>query len=81
MVSTCVGRAHTDILEKEATQHYLDALGIDRVALENAKQELEAKKWVNQQSLAVRAEIERLKQFKQYDDWKSLANSCVFRRS
>lgn len=64
-----------DILEKEATQHYLDALGIDRVALENAQQELEAKKWVNQQSLAVRAEIERLKQFKQYDDWKSLANS------
>ncbi len=63
------------VLEKEATQHDLDAKGIDRVALENAKRELESKKWVNQQSLAVRAEIERLKQYKQYDDWKSLANS------
>ena len=64
-----------DVLEKEATQHELDAQGIDRVALKNTKQELEAKKWVNQQSLAVRTEIERLKQYKQYDDWKSLANS------
>lgn len=36
---------------------------------------MEAKKWVTQQALAVRAEIERLMQYKQYDDWKSLANS------
>jgi energy-coupling factor transporter ATP-binding protein EcfA2 len=64
-----------DALEKDATQHDLDAQGIDRVALQNAKQELEAKKWVTQQAPAVRAEIERLKQYKQYDDWKSLANS------
>jgi energy-coupling factor transporter ATP-binding protein EcfA2 len=63
------------VLEKEATQHDLDAKGIDRVALQNSKQELQAKKWVTQQSLAVLAEIERLKQYKQYDDWKSLANS------
>jgi energy-coupling factor transporter ATP-binding protein EcfA2 len=64
-----------DLLESEAIQHDADALGIDRKALQNSKQELEAKKWVNQQSLAVLAEIERLKQYKQYDDWKSLANS------
>lgn len=64
-----------DVLEKETTQHDLDAQGIDRVALQSDKQELEAKKWVTQQALAVRAEIERLKQYKQCDDWKSLANS------
>lgn len=64
-----------DLLEKDATQHDLDAQGIDRAALKNAKQDLEAKKWVTQQSLAVRAEVERLKQYKQYDDWKLLANS------
>jgi energy-coupling factor transporter ATP-binding protein EcfA2 len=64
-----------DALEKEASQHDLDAQGIDRVTLQNAKQGLEAKKWVTQQALAVRAEIERLKQYKQYDDWKLLANS------
>lgn len=64
-----------DTLETEATQHDLDAQGIDRIALQNTKQELEAKKWVTQQALAVRVEIERLKQYKQYDDWKSLANS------
>ena len=55
---------YADVLEKEATQHDLDAQGIDRVTLENAKRELDATKWVNQQSLAVRAEIERLKQAK-----------------
>jgi energy-coupling factor transporter ATP-binding protein EcfA2 len=64
-----------DVLEKDASQHDLDAQSIDRVTLQKAKQELEAKKWVTQQALAVRAEIERLKQYKQYDDWKLLANS------
>jgi energy-coupling factor transporter ATP-binding protein EcfA2 len=64
-----------DLLESEAIQHDADALGIDRKALQNSKQELEAKKWVTQQSVAVLAEIERLKQYKQYDDWKLLANS------
>lgn len=62
-------------LEKDAAQHDLDAQGIDRVALENSKQEMEAKKWVAQQVLAVRAEVTRLKQCKQYDAWKLLANS------
>lgn len=62
-------------LENEAAQHDLDALGIDRVALQFSKVELEASKWVTQQALAVRAEIARLKQYKKYEDWKSLANS------
>ena len=66
---------YADALEKEAIQHDADAQGIDRAALQISKIELEAKKWVAQQSIAVRAEVVRLKQYKQYDDWKSLANS------
>lgn len=62
-------------LENEAAQHDLDAQGIDRGALQFSKVELEASKWVAQQAHAVRAEIVRLKQYKQYEDWKSLANS------
>lgn len=62
-------------LEKEAIQHDSDAQGIDRVALQSSKVELEAKKWLAQQAIAVRAEVVRLRQYKQYDDWKSLANS------
>lgn len=67
--------AFADALEKDAIQHDSDAQGIDRVALQMSKVELEAKKWVSQQAIAVRAEIMRLKQYKQYDDWKSFANS------
>lgn len=67
--------AFADALEKDAIQHDSDAQGIDRVALQMSKVELEAKKWVSQQASAVRAEIMRLKQYKQYDDWKSFANS------
>lgn len=44
-------------------------------ALQKEKLELEAKKWVTQQAAAVQAEVDRLKQHKIYDDWKSLANS------
>jgi energy-coupling factor transporter ATP-binding protein EcfA2 len=62
-------------LEKDAIQHDSDAQGLDRVALQLSKVELEAKKWVTQQAIAVRAEVARLNQYKQYDDWKSLANS------
>lgn len=64
--------AFADALEKDAIQHESDAQGIDRVALQMRKVELEAKKWVSQQAIAARAEIMRLKQYKQYEDWKSL---------
>ncbi len=63
------------LLENEAVQHDADAQGIDRAALQSTKLESEAKKWVTQQALAVRTEVERLKQYKQYEDWKLLANS------
>lgn len=62
-------------LETEAIQHDADARGIDGVALQKTKVELDAKKWISQQAVAVRAEVERLKQCKVYDGWKSLANS------
>lgn len=62
-------------LEKEALQHEADAHNVDLIALQKSKLELDAKKWVAQQAVAVRAEVDRLKQYKAYDDWKSLANS------
>jgi len=64
-----------DQLEKEALQHDADARGVDVIALQKAKLELDAKRWVTQQAVAVRAEVERLKQYKAYEDWKSFANS------
>lgn len=62
-------------LDNEAAQHDLDAQSIDRGALQLTRVELEASKWVTQQAVAVRAEVARLKQYKQYEDWKLLANS------
>lgn len=62
-------------LETEALQHDADAQSIDVSALQKEKLELEAKKWITQQAAAVYAEVDRLKQHKIYDDWKSLANS------
>ncbi|MCX8517665.1 MAG: AAA family ATPase [Rhodoferax sp.] len=62
-------------LEKEALQHDADAQSINVIALQKSKLELDAKKWVCQQAVAVRAEVERLKQYKAYDDWKLLTNS------
>lgn len=64
-----------DLLEKEAIQHDADAQGMDRAALEKARLELDAKRWVAQQAIAVRAEVERLKQHDVYEKLKSLANS------
>jgi len=67
--------AIANTLENEAALHDLDAQGIDRGALQLNKMELEASKWVTQQALAVRAEIARLKEYEQYEAWKSFANS------
>jgi len=62
-------------LEKQALQHDVDAHSINVSALQKEKLELETKKWIAQQAVAVRVEVERLKQYKAYDDWKALANS------
>lgn len=62
-------------IEAEALQHDADAQSIDVSTLQKDMLELQAKKWVTQQSVAVHAEVVRLTQHKVYDDWKSLANS------
>lgn len=67
--------AYQDQLEASATQLDADALQFDRVKANDEKLELEAKKWVADQSVAVRAEFDRLAKVKAYDGWKTLANS------
>lgn len=66
---------YRDQLEASATQLDADVLQFDRVKANGEKLELEAKKWVAEQSLAVHAEFERLARVKAYDGWKTLANS------
>lgn len=66
---------YRDQLQADAVQFDADALQFDRAKATTDKLGLEAKKWVSQQALAVRAEIERLNNFKTYDGWKTLANS------
>ena len=67
--------AYQDQLEASATQLDADTLQFDRVEANGEKLELEAKKWVADQSVAVRAEFDRLAKVKAYDGWKTLANS------
>lgn len=62
-------------LEGTAAQHEADAVQFDRVQATKEKLALEARRWITQQAVAVRAEVERLKKVKEYDDWKSLTNS------
>ena len=62
-------------LESEAQRYDMDAMGFDRGQAESAKLELEAQKWVSQQTAAVLVEIERLKKIKTYESWKALTNS------
>ncbi|WP_320534410.1 AAA family ATPase [Robbsia andropogonis] len=64
-------------LEVDAVSHDNDALAFDRAKATKEKLELEAKRWVAQQIVAVTTEIERLKAVKDYEGWKSLANSRV----
>lgn len=61
-------------LETDADQSDKDAQEFDRLKAENDKLTLEAKQWVTQQESAVRKEIERLRNYKAYEDWKALAN-------
>lgn len=68
---------YTGQLEEQALKHEQDAQGFDRVQAAKDKLALEAKQWVAQQADAVRNEVERLKQVKVFDGWKSLANSRV----
>ncbi|MBZ0144807.1 MAG: AAA family ATPase [Rhodocyclaceae bacterium] len=67
--------ARADSLAREAAQHDLDAQSFDRKKAEAGRVELEAQRWVSQQSVAIRAEITRLQQVGTFESWKRLANS------
>jgi hypothetical protein len=62
-------------LESEAQQHDEDAKTFDRTLALSQKGELEARKWVSQQSEAVHKEVERLKKVKALEDLARLSNS------
>lgn len=69
--------AYSEQLDAQAIQFDKDAAGFDHAAVTKQKISLEARQWVSQQALAVRKEVERLRRIKEYDEWKSLANSRV----
>lgn len=66
---------YADRLEEHAAQCDRDAAGLNRDHVEKEKLELEARLWISQQALAIEAEIARLKQWKDFDSWKSVTNS------
>ena len=65
----------TQALEQEAAQHDEDVKSFDRDKAVKEKLEFEARKWTSQQADAIRAEIDRLRQVANYEQWKRLANS------
>ncbi|SIS02692.1 MULTISPECIES: AAA family ATPase [Pseudomonas] len=62
-------------LDDEAAQYEADAVQFDRVQASKERLGLEARKWITEQAVAVRAEVERLKKSKAYDAWKALTSS------
>jgi energy-coupling factor transporter ATP-binding protein EcfA2 len=66
--------AYSTQLEIEYNQLYEDAKQFDRQSTTNQKKTLEAHKWVSQQKEAVKAELVRLTQFKQFETWKDQLN-------
>ncbi|SEA01973.1 hypothetical protein [Alkalimonas amylolytica] len=61
-------------LDIEYNQLAEDAKQFDRQSATNQKTTLEAHKWVSQQKEAVKAELVRLTQFKQFETWKEQLN-------
>lgn len=66
---------YRDRLQAEADQFMKDAAGFDRAKAIQDKNEAEARKWLFGQAEAIKAEVERLKQKKEFDEWISLAAS------
>lgn len=66
---------YCDQLEHQAVQSELDAAGLERPKLEKEKLNLEARLWISQQASAIDIEIARCKASKEFEDWKSAANS------
>jgi len=67
--------AYSGQLEAQAVQYDKDAVGFDRAAAAKQKTSFEARQWVSQQAVAVRNEVARLRRIKEFEEWKSLANS------
>lgn len=59
----------SDAAEEAAKKFDADSKTVDRTATQSQKLELDAKKWVTQQAVAVRAEIVRLTQVEEYREW------------
>lgn len=68
-------KARSSALESEAQQHDEDAKSFDRTLVLSKKGELEARKWVSQQSDAIHEEFVRLKKVKALEDLARLTNS------
>lgn len=66
--------AYSKHLDIEYNQFVEDAKQFDRHSATNQKTRLEAHKWVSQQKDAVKAELIRLTQFKQFETWKEQLN-------
>lgn len=62
-------------LEEGAIRHDQDAIGFNRDEASKKKIELEAKRWTSQQSVAITAEMQRLKAVSEYDGWIRLTNT------
>ena len=68
-------KTHSKELESEAAQCELDASGFSLQSLSQNKLELEARRWISQQALAVRSEISRLAAFESLELLKRGAGS------
>ena len=67
--------AMVNALEEQAKQHDLDAAGFNRAEATQKKVELEAKHWTSLQSVAITAEMQRLKAISEYEGWVRLTNT------
>lgn len=57
-------------LEEEIMQHQDDKEKFDRAKAEKDRLDLEARRWTSQQAEAIENEIQRLKDWQQYNTWK-----------
>lgn len=64
----------SETLQRQATQHEADAKNFDRIQATKNKLELEARRWMSQQTEAIRGEIGRLRRQDQYASWQRAVN-------
>ena len=64
-----------DVLGQSAREDDADAASFDREQTELKRLNLEGRRWIAQQAVAIKAEIARLRSVREYEKWKRLANS------